>query len=512
MTKPLTINPFFGGFVLETLTIGMYGESRNAIREYIQNGFDAIERAIDLKLIQAGDGLIQLIIAADKDSLIIKDNGAGLPSRKAVDTLTSVGASTKDYKSNAGFRGIGRLAGIVFCNRVTFRTKAQGETEETTVIFKGDVMRKAMTPAEGSARSAEDLIRESVEAFSAPTTDSEAHFFEVKLEGFVEAPEECRSYNLLQEFVSQIAPVPYSENFPFRDKLIAAAIQCELPIEEVNITIKEGSSNPVAITKVYENEYLIEAGKIELSDCETFVSPDRNWWAWIGKKSESGAYTDARVRGLRVRMKNIQIDGTEVVREIFQRQAPSHIRFQDWYVGEIFVRPSFVVPNARRDGFEETAAWKTMRKDLAGLIKQLGRESYDVSNKGQLTISALETKVAGMRDEIDSLRRMEFRNIDRTLALSVDITKLQKLIAKAAKNADLPTHAELDALGSELSDIKAEAITKIGTSVSTGDAERLQQEARTEFLNELYTLFESELPATCAVAVRNLLRKAYGES
>ena len=37
--------PYFGGFVLETLTIGMYGEARNAIREYIQNGFDSIQRA-----------------------------------------------------------------------------------------------------------------------------------------------------------------------------------------------------------------------------------------------------------------------------------------------------------------------------------------------------------------------------------------------------------------------------------------------------------------------------------
>jgi molecular chaperone HtpG len=510
MTKQLPINPFFGGFVLETLTVGMYGESRNAIREYIQNAFDAIERAIHIKLILPGEELIEIIMAEDQNSLTIKDNGAGLSSRKAVDTLTSVGASTKDYKSNAGFRGIGRLAGIVFSDKVTFRTKAPGETEETTVVFKGDVMRQAMTPAEGSARSAEDLIRESVEAYMSSSTDADAHFFEVKLEGFNEAPEECKSYKLMEEFVSQIAPVPYSERFPFRDKLIAAAKKCELPTEEVRITIKDGAHEAVAITKVYQDKYQIPTGTIELSDCETFVSPDKNWWAWIGKKLESGAYSDARVRGLRVRLKNIQIDGTEVVREIFQRQAPSHIRFQDWYVGEIFVRPSFVVPNARRDGFEETAAWKTMRKDLATLIKALGSESYDVSNQGQLTIGALQAKVAEKRDEIESLRRMDFTNIDRALAFSADITKLQKRIARASKNADLPTLAELGALGGELTDIKAEAITKIGASASPVDQEQLQQEARTQFLTELINLFENELPQTCAVAVRNLLRREYG--
>jgi hypothetical protein len=72
--------------------------------------------------------------------------------------------------------------------------------------------------------------------------------------------------------------------------------------------------------------------------------------------------------------------------------------------------------------------------------------------------------------------------------------------------------AELEALGSELADFKAEAISRIGASVSTSDdLEKLQQETRLEFLRELISLFESELTAPCAVAVRNLLRKEYGD-
>lgn len=41
-STPVEINPFFGGFVLETLTIGLYGEARSAIREYLQNGLDGV--------------------------------------------------------------------------------------------------------------------------------------------------------------------------------------------------------------------------------------------------------------------------------------------------------------------------------------------------------------------------------------------------------------------------------------------------------------------------------------
>ena len=32
---PITFTPHFGGFILETLTAGMFGEARIAIREHI---------------------------------------------------------------------------------------------------------------------------------------------------------------------------------------------------------------------------------------------------------------------------------------------------------------------------------------------------------------------------------------------------------------------------------------------------------------------------------------------
>ena len=113
--RPVKVEPYFGGFVLETLTIGMYEETKNAIREYIQNGFDSIQRAINkLAQLKAGEGLIRIIYDEDGEGVRIRDNGAGLTADNAVSTLTSIGASAKDFATDAGFRGIGRLAGIAF--------------------------------------------------------------------------------------------------------------------------------------------------------------------------------------------------------------------------------------------------------------------------------------------------------------------------------------------------------------------------------------------------------------
>jgi hypothetical protein len=511
MTRtPQAVRPFFGGFVLETLTIGMYGESRNAIREYIQNGFDSIEHAIESGTLRPGEGHIEVVMAESRDALTIRDNGSGLSTREATATLTQIGASTKDFRSNAGFRGIGRLAGIVFSNAVTFTTKERGETEKTTVVFDSRRMRDLMTPSKGSTMAAEDVIRECVTAYVEPSGNREEHFFEVHLEGFVDPPAECQEYLLLRDFIAQVGPVRYPAEFPFHAQLRATATQCKLPIEEVRITLQDGANAPIEVTKLYGAEYETPEGRVALLDCETRIGADNAWWCWYGKKGVSGAYTDGRVSGLRVRMKNIQIDGTDVVREIFSQQARSYIRFQDWVVGEIFVRPSAVVPNARRDGFEDTVAWKRIRRELGTVVKDIGKESYELSNQGQLGISALESKVEEKREVLKSLQRSNFQNVNRALEVSVDITKLQKRIAAASKDADLETLAALQALGSDLSDTKAVIISRIGQLHPPVNADAIRQETRDELLQELIESLRGEVPSPCFVAVRNFLQENYG--
>ena len=131
MTKGLNANipftPFFGSFILDTLTLGMYVESKNAIREYVQNSYDSLCSSIKDNIVLAKDAKIDIVVDTAKKSVSIRDNGSGIRKGKASETLTNIGASGKDYKTQAGFRGIGRLSGLVFCNKLVFRTKAKGE-------------------------------------------------------------------------------------------------------------------------------------------------------------------------------------------------------------------------------------------------------------------------------------------------------------------------------------------------------------------------------------------------
>jgi hypothetical protein len=508
-TPPVTqqavgFTPYFGGFILETLTVGMYGEARTAIREYIQNGFDSIQRARDLKLLAPKAGRITITMAADKKSLVIHDDGAGLPAASAVQTLTRVGASSKKHTKNAGFRGIGRLAGIVFCDKLTFVTKAKGERKQTMVVFDAKAMRAAMAPEKGSAASAEDVMRKHVHPFQSVSSKVGDHFFEVRVEGLRDAPAECTSPKAMRDYVSQVAPVPYPPDFPYRAKLAAAETKNGIPIEEVDITVVSAGKSET-VHKRYGGSYEFDGGEIGLTACDIQASPSGRWWAWIGKKAESGSYTDARVRGLRIRVRNIQIDGAELFRDIFRDNAKSQIRFQDYFLGEIFVKPTALVPNARRDGFEEDGGWRGVRKELGAVAKTLGSEAYAVSTAGLLSLDAQKEGLKKTREDFRKLKKFKFADVDRTVALTRTITSRQKRVAKASEAATLSTVAALTAIGGEYTDMKLEALRHVGAAAATLDREKVEAEAREALMAEIMEVLDEQLSPKCLDEVRGLL-------
>lgn len=512
--RTVEVDPFFGGFILETLTVGMYGESRNAIREYVQNGFDSIRTAIsEHRLLKDGEGLIEIVMHPDGAGLTFRDNGAGLSSENAVDVLTAIGASGKSHKSDAGFRGIGRLAGIVFSSKVTFTTRAAGEDEKTVVVFHADRMRELMSPRRGTRLEARKVMTESVEASIVPVEVGDPpHFFEVRLDGLRDAPVECTEVRALCRFVSQVGPVPYPADFPFRKRLRDMEVRTGIPIEEVRIVVREGKGSPIELRKLYGLDYEVaDAGLVQLNDCMLRADDDDRWWLWVGLKEASGSYEDPSVSGLRVRIKNIQIDGTDIFREIFQKAARSNVRFPDWFVGEIFVATGALVPNARRDNFEEDTTWRDVRRDLGSVAKELSSNAYEISNQGQLTLEKLEDKTNDVTEALLAARRGGFRSENRLIEISAEVTKLQKRVASASRNADLPTLSSLQAVGYQLADVKTEAIRALGGGGEAVDVEALELNARDEMLAEVWTILQRGLKPECLAQALKALTEEYGE-
>ena len=126
-----------GKNVLETLTTAMYENPLFVYREYIQNSVDQIDKGIELGLLKSReDGDISISIDKFSGIISIKDNGTGISEKEILEILGNIALSTKDRTSDRGFRGIGRLGGIGYCQTLKFITSFQGEGVQT--VFEID--------------------------------------------------------------------------------------------------------------------------------------------------------------------------------------------------------------------------------------------------------------------------------------------------------------------------------------------------------------------------------------
>jgi len=407
--------PHIGSFVLETLTLGMYGDPRHTLREYVQNAFDSLRAAKRTGMVQ-GDG--KVVITFEEDAIKVFDSGLGVPTAQAWSTLTSIGASKKERKRDAGFRGIGRLAGMAYCKELVFRTRFPEEDVVTFITFDCGQLMAAMSPDDGGDVALGGLLAKAISMRTEAATDKEeAHFFEVILNGLEKTHEMLRNIDDVVDYLRETSPVPFDPNWARAAEITKSyGDHFGEAMETVDLTVKYLNGEEKKIYKLYGDNYLIDSEPAKLTEVTYNSDTKAGFWSWVGRMSVSGAVVD-RSRGLRVRLRNIQIDGTDVVEDLFAEMKPSYSRFTYYYVGEIHIDPTRVIPNARRDGFEETPEWI----DSKGVIKKLlldglRKDAYAESKKGtedvEKTIKEIDELVETSKTLVENNRATYDRVVD----------------------------------------------------------------------------------------------------
>jgi Histidine kinase-, DNA gyrase B-, and HSP90-like ATPase len=460
-TVPLPSSIRVGSFFLETLTLGMYDSAFHCIREYVQNGFDAISDAIAERVINSSNGrvVVALSEAGLQKNLSISDNGIGIPKAEAVDRLVALGASTKRPQKHAGFRGIGRLAGIAYCTILRYRTKAPGEDVAITVEFDCARLRGFMAPG-AAPTEVGDVIRQSVTASSAPAKKHE-HFTEVHMIGLVGLGGEFTDAERLSAYLGQYCPVDYAESFPFAEDIRKCSIEYDSPLPTIEVELRVGRDRrPIA--KPYRKSYATSAGTKPslLRKIERVGSREHGWFGWFGVSDFPGEIPDESVAGVRFRQKNIQIGDEALIEEIAAKLTPkgTERRLQRWAVGEIFVFNTEVVPNARRDGFEDNEAWRAIQKDAEGVaatIVKLIRSSSKNRSRLNKTNSFVAAKRKQLAEESASLTASDVRSIDGEL--KAQLAKIERAVAQGADPKEASRIvSEAKALREELGQVDAQ--------------------------------------------------------
>lgn len=372
-----------GSYVLESLTTGMYVEPRDSIREYVQNAFDAIEVARREKLLPKAGGQITIIVSQEGDGAItVLDDGASIPPRQAWDTLTSIGASRKSARRHAGFRGIGRLGGVAYCRRLEFECKAAGQEQASLIIYDCDGIKEGLL----SGGELEAVFRQNVSMELRQPSRPAPHYTEVRMLGLGSAPDELRTVLPLHNYLKSVAPVDFAEDWSSGTEIRRHAESINAAIPTVQLQIGTSENDLEDVRKPYgpmttANRKAAPIRSINFLEGGAIGST--RWWGWTGVTPLYGQINESEVAGIRVRVKNLQLDGTEIVERILVKIAPSFDRLATWLLGEIHLElgDNSLIPNARRDGFEDSPAWRAVQSQIKEVLEPVAREAYAVSNR-----------------------------------------------------------------------------------------------------------------------------------
>jgi len=398
--------PKVGAYVLETLTTGMYANPLDSLREYIQNAADSIRKAIGQDIIHEEEGQIVVTIDREKRSLSIADNGVGISYDEAYARLVNIGMSNKRIEVDAGFRGIGRLAGIAYCDTIIFKTSRQGEKKASEINIDCIGIRESISPARREIEELSDVMAKYCR-LSSDDCKPGNHYFEVIMEGIHDEASIFLNSKDLEDYLCQVAPVKFdAQKFVFATKIRDWLKEHGISLPTVNLLIKDSNGLNRQVFKPFKKKYRTARSPkndefdIEIKEVCFYPEGEQTehlCWVWYGKSELVGMISDPLATGLRFKKNNIQVGGPEGPAALFKQTANSNERFNYYYIGEIHILSSRVIPNARRDGFEDGGDWPVVKKELMPFIEDRCAEvraTSDARTRPVQKIAASANKIA----------------------------------------------------------------------------------------------------------------------
>ena len=399
-----------GKDVIESLTLGMYEDARIIYREYIQNSADQIDKAVQQGILTSTiEGNIWIDIDINMKQIVIEDNATGISSKEAVSILKNIAQSTKQRGVDKGFRGIGRLGGLAYCDRLTFETSYKGEDCKTVIEWDAKKLKHIINNRH-TKETASDVIDE-ITHTSEIKEKIETHYFKVILNNV--ANWLLLDVDGIRGYLAMVAPANFHPRFTFLPKIKEYIKNNNILIDEYSIFVNQEELYKAYTTKLYE--FVDNNTKKTLDEIKDIVFFDKGsedgsllYWGWYGVWSFSKQIPDKvnPARGFRLRKNNIQIgDETRLVK---LHKEP---RGNFYYFGEVYAVHSELIPNARRDYFLQNSALDELEKYLKEYFKEL----YDLYHLSSKVRSALReiSKFDDINNQIISKKNIYSSNHER---------------------------------------------------------------------------------------------------
>ncbi len=425
-----------GKDIIELLSSAMYVDPLTIYREFLQNAADALDEAEAQGLYSEKDGpRIDLFVDLETRTVRIRDNGVGIPRNWFLRRLTSLGASKKRGTGARGFRGVGRLSGLAYCQEMVFRTKATNDEPVYEMHWNCRRLKELLSDP-SSDMDLQSMLREIITLADSDDADEYPHhFFEVELRQVVRHKNDLLlNEDAIRRYLAQVGPVPFSAGFGFGK-------QIQQFLEEFNTGKNyeirvNGSKRP--LVRLFQNDFEAKKGhRNSEARLETFqivgISESTDAVGWILHHDYAGAIPDTLgIKGLRLRVGNLQVGGPSALESIFPEP-----RFNSWTIGEVHVLSSRIVPNGRRDDFEQNNHYSNLLNHLIPRAKAIAKECR-VSSAKRAKGSGIESP-SFARNYLDWAKARDFLRKNA----SKRISRLHKKSLKELLRRPSPTYAEV---------------------------------------------------------------------
>jgi molecular chaperone HtpG len=397
-----------GKTIIETLTDGMYKDSKFIFREYIQNAVDQIDKAIEVGILNnRKEGKVFINIDTKNKQIIIEDNATGIASKRVFETLGNIALSEKDRTKNKGFRGIGRLGGLGYCDELVYETSYLGENFKTIMKWDSKKLRELLHDKEVSDDAG--TVVESVIDIDTYPEDSKKHYFKVILNNIKN--DTLLNIGDIKEYLTMVAPIPYPAYFIFRSEIYKYAEKMNYSIDEYSIYLNTEQLYKPYKTILYTKSDNGNMGRKydEVTGVSFFNIKNNNKilaWGWhgISRFEKQIPRIPNYYRGIRLRKGNIQIGDEQIFSDI---KISREKRENDYFIGEIFCIHNDLVPNSRRDYFNENEILKIFEHELRNFYHGALYNIYYKANTYKNAIKDVN-KVAEYQEELKTKEQTGF--------------------------------------------------------------------------------------------------------
>ena len=339
--------------LLETLTSALYEDPIVLFREYVQNAVDSF----NTNTVQ--NPRITIDIDTDARTIVIEDNGQGIPSERFLEKMQSIGKSEKAHAINQiGFRGIGRLSAMPFCKKLVFKNKTVGNNIVQCFSWDGNRYNELLSTAEED--DLETAITKITDSYEERSNSIDEHYFRVELIDFKEEINSLVHSKNFEVSLSKLLPLQYSDSFAAKETIHKHYLEfMDSPLEQYEYIV---CLNNKQLFKPYDENSILESDiviwDLSFSNCGDSDN-ERIGILWFTFNRKVSANPSNSPRGILVRSKNMLMGNEYALANAISNSNSEYVatyreltQTLNGVFGELLIDTHKLSDNARRDWFK----------------------------------------------------------------------------------------------------------------------------------------------------------------